>query len=326
MYVKIGTRVLENSSKISVKVKDKPVRTKKPIIHVDSFQQEEQLGVVNWSSPRNPFQTKSKQPKTLVQVFISIAGALLIGTVMGFSVLSLFFSNSIHSTNSIDDHLPAPIVKTPQHPKHADTSVKTSVVSLPTLHVLLLQAGNYHLKSSATKVADQYRTDGFAAVMSNRPPYRIFLGVAGSKADAHLLAKRYTNKGISVYVKELSLSTTGKNVANYISVLQKGNSLFTQLQGLSLKVIKNPGKLNVSTETLLKEQYAFMQASKLPTSYPVEVRVAMLELSRGLDQAVQGLNEYAKHPNATLAWFIQEGLVRYATGYEQLSYTISQNQ
>jgi stage II sporulation protein B len=317
MEVKIGKKRVQKkiSTTIDSKKEMDPNKWRKAVTQSPL---KESADIIDWSSSGKPFSNgKPEKNRPLMQIVISIAGALLIGTVMGISVLSLFFPDqTTHSINSIDSHLPAPIVKAP--PKKQPAEMKsTAGTTLPTLHVTLLQAGNYQSKSSAVRVADRYRTAGFAAVMSDRAPYRIYLGIASNKADAYQLSKKYLNKGITVYVKEVSMSGIGKDVTKIVSALKIGNELFAKLQQLSVKGIERSGKVQVPA-VLVKKQLAFLKASQISTAYPSDVRLAMTELARGLDQGVQGANELSKHPSATQAWFIQEGLIRYASGYEQL--------
>ncbi|WP_028775487.1 hypothetical protein [Shimazuella kribbensis] len=290
----------------------------------------EDSNVIDWASPSNPFSREKKDKRPLVHLFISIAGALLVGTVMGFSVLTLFFSEHQNANhNSIDAHLPTP---TPEKTPVADRKVsdkkhvvgKPIGISLPVLKVALLQAGNYQLKSSALKVSEQYRTKGFAAVMSDQAPFCIYLGVANNKTAAQQLTKRYAAKGITVYVKEQTFSGEGQKLDGLLETLKIGNQLFEQLQAISVNSITTTSKIAFPSN-IKEQQLRFMKANQKSNVYPPETRDAMIELARGLDQAVQGAMELSKHQNSTLAWFIQEGLVRYATGYEHLLYSLSRN-
>ncbi|MXQ55334.1 SPOR domain-containing protein [Shimazuella alba] len=339
MEVNIGTKVQRKTNKETFQPKvqtkkigksNEPPKSKiKP--RIIPFPLEDmvstQSDVIDWSSPGKPFGSQKKDKRPFVHLFISIAGALLVGTVMGFSVLTLFFSDHPNAnSNTIDAHLPAPSEKTPAANKQIDqksATIKPTSMNIPALHVSVLQAGNYQSKSSATAVAKKYRTKGFAAVMSDQAPYRIYLGVAANKKDAQKLTKRYAEKGITVYIKEQSLSGKAPEIADLIQTLKIGNQLFTQLQAISVASITNPEKAQIPANLKAKQQ-AFMKANQKSNAYSNEIRAAMIELARGLDQAVQGADELSKHQSTAFAWFVQEGLVRYTTGYEQLIYALSQ--
>jgi hypothetical protein len=319
--IKVQTKKVGKSTEF--KAKSKP-RTIPFTIETDNN------SVIDWASPSNPFAREKKDKKPLVHLFISIAGALLVGTVMGFSVLTLFFSD--HQTannNSIDAHLPTS-EKAPVSDQKAGTDKKKRIVgkqteiSLPVLKVALLQAGTYQSKGSALKVSEQYRTKGFAAVMSDQAPFRIYLGVANNRTAAQQMTKRYAAKGITVYVKEQTFSGRGEKLDGLLETLKIGNALFEQLQAISVNHITTKTKIDFSSN-LKEQQLRFMKANQKSNEYPPATRAAMIELARGLDQAVQGAMELSKHQNPTFAWFVQEGLVRYVTGYEDLLYSMSRN-
>jgi hypothetical protein len=335
MEVNIGKKVQRKPLRPKIETKKvgkkNPAPKSKAKPRVIPFPVEEVMAkgseLIDWASPGKLFGMKKKDRRPLVHIFISIAGAILVGTVMGFSVLALFFSErpNASNTNTIDVHLPKPAVESST--KEKVTPKKTVPVkpamSIPELHVSLLQAGNYQSKSSANRVAEQYRTKGFAAVMSNQSPYRIYLGVAPDKTDANLLSKRYQAKGIKVYIKEQSYAGKRAEVKNLAATLKLGNELFHDLQALSVASITKSTKVQIPKDLTAKQQ-AFMKAAQTSPAYSPEIRAAMVELTRGLDQAVSGADGLSKHQNATLAWFVQEGLVRYATGYEHLLYVLSQ--
>lgn len=318
--------------KIKVQTKKIGKSETKPKVnpHIIPFPvEEEKRDIIDWSSPGKPFGQEKKEKRAFVHIFISIAGAILVGTVMGFSVLALFFSDHPNTnTKSIDAHLPKTSEKSPvdqDQKKQKPAAVVPANIQLPVLQVSLIQAGNYQSKSSATKVAEQYRTKGFAAVMSDQAPFRIYLGVATNKTNAQQLAKRYAAKGITVYVKNQTLTGKVPKLEGLMDTLKIGNQLFAQLQTISLQgITKSQHKIQLPSD-LKEKQFVFMKANQKSTAYPAETRAAMMELARGLDQAVQGAVELSKHPNATLAWFIQEGLVRYTTGYEHLLYSLKKS-
>jgi stage II sporulation protein B len=313
MEIKIGSKthprrpIYVQTTKIRKSLESKPRIS--PIIQTDD--------VIDWASPGKPFaRVEKKQSRPLLQLCISIAGALLIGTVMGFAVLALFFSDQNATNHSIAAHV------SEQQKKPA--AISQQLLTLPKLQVFFLQAGNYQSKASATKMVETYRTKGFAAVMSAQAPYRIYLGVAADKTMAQQMADKYKQQGISVYIKQQTLQGQGKKLAGLLDTLQIGNQLFNDLQTISTAKLAADKTTPLPTD-LSQRQQAFMKANQLSNGYPTEVQTAMVKLARGLDQAIQGAEELQKHQNDTLAWFIQEGLIRYATGYEYLLAALIEN-
>lgn len=123
--------------------------------------------VTNWGS-RNPYLHRSESliRKEFVRFSISICTAVLVGVVMGLSILSLFFSNHTNrSDNAIDSHLPR-------------TKLENRVTALPRLHIVMLQAGTFSEEDGAQKAVEKLRAQGIGAVMSYGSPFRVFFGTS----------------------------------------------------------------------------------------------------------------------------------------------------
>jgi hypothetical protein len=72
-------------------------------------------------------------------LILSIIGAIVLGTLMGMTVLSTFFSGDAVQTRTIDSHLKT----TPSDMESGQVSHKPgTAVPLPSLQAVLLQAGS----------------------------------------------------------------------------------------------------------------------------------------------------------------------------------------
>lgn len=302
------------------------------------FQTEEpkKKDVIEWGSPGNPFLSKRKWRKktdsnNLTQLLLSIGGAILVGTVMGFSVLNLFFSDdSTHSSSSIDDHLPDSNV-TQVKKEHSSTGSGSSTagtsVPLPALQVVMLQAGNYSEKAGAQKMVQNYRTQGLAAVMSQQAPYRIFLGVGMNRDDALKLSAIYQKQDVDVYLKEIKIQGhVQKEQSDKLStIISTGHKLVQELGEASVRDIKSDSSQAPAftfQPSMINQYQQFVTKSQtMEASLPEPAKESLAEMIRALDQAVQSGQEAQKNPSQALLWQIQEGLVRYVTAYEQLVQT-----
>ncbi|WP_165875722.1 SPOR domain-containing protein [Hazenella coriacea] len=301
------------------------------------FQMDDSMNkeVIEWASPHNPFskqRRKQRKPNAsgAVQLLIAIGGAIIVGTIMGFSILSLFFSDdSSHSDRSIDAHLPPKqVTKTNQESPGTSTRVKTGKLVFPELKTVMIQAGNFSEKTGAQKTVQTYRTQGLAAVMSEQSPYRIFLGMGLSRDEALKLSAIYQEKDIPVYLKELNISGATPSLPYEVSVqlpqaLQQGNRIFIELGQASVQEIQVRSQ-QAQTPFKFKEEW-LEQHKKFVTEIqmvenllPVEAQESLTGMSRALDQAIQSGQEAKNNPSQALLWQIQEGLVRYAISYDQL--------
>ncbi|MGA8941455.1 MAG: SPOR domain-containing protein [Thermoactinomyces sp.] len=295
--------------------------------------QKKKKQVVKWASPTNPSKhrkTGTKNMSRIGQIILSALAALIIGTVMGFSVLNLFFAeNSTHSSRSIDDHLqlPSPAAEK-RNPVHETTAPSQP---LPILEAVMLQAGNFSEKTGAEKMVKEYRAKGLAAVMSEQAPYRIYLGLAPDRDLALKLSAIYHKQDVSVYLKDVQLrgETTLKPEV-YVRLnqaLKLGNSLFQKLSARSAQMIGSDGSDKEPsfemTEELTRDYQQFVvQAQPFKNHLSSETGQILDQMIQAMDQAIQSGTAFQKNPGQALLWQMQEGLTRYMAAYEQLLQTL----
>ncbi len=291
--------------------------------------QKKKKRVVEWASPNNPFKhrrTGAKNNSRIWQIILSVLAALIIGTVMGFSVLNLFFAeNSTHSSRSIDDHLQLPSPAAEKRDQVHETTASSQ--PLPALQAVMLQAGNFSEKAGAEKMVKEYRAKGLAAVMSEQAPYRIYLGLAPNRDLALKLSAIYHKQDVSVYLKDVQLNgETSLEPEIYTPVnraLKLGNGLFQKLSAQSAQTIgataSDKAQSFEITEELTKDYQQFVvQTQPAKNHLPAEARQALDRMIQSLDQAVQSETAFSKKPSQALLWQMQEGLARYLAAYEQL--------
>lgn len=290
--------------------------------------------IVEWSSPNNPFVQKRFRvpPRAAIgQLLLSIVAAILVGLVMGFSILRIFFlENASHSARSIDDHLPKQNVvveKPPIGQKDVKEAAKESGIPLPSLRVVMLQAGHFQSKQHAQKKVNEYRLQGLAAVMSEDPPYRIFLGLGLTRDDALKLSAIYQKKEVEVFLKEWQAKGHSpqnmKGKEKLIPLLESGYRLMQQLGKASVANIQsNPERKApaFAFQTIWEKEYRQIVTDyrSLEKVLSPSLKDALSQCIAALDLAIQSGVTAHNRANPVLMWQIQEGLVRYALAYEQV--------
>jgi len=258
-------------------------------------------------------------------LILSIFGAVVLGTLMGMTLLSTFFSGDSVQTRTIDSHLKT----TPSDLESGKVSHKPgTAVRLPSLQAVLLQAGSYSEKKGAQQTVEDLRSDGWAAVMTPDPPHRIYLGVGMNRDDALKLSVLYQKRNIQVYLKDWAVRGDGVRIPEKQARLskemtvfaEKGRGLFQRLGQQTVSHLQSDNTVKAfSGMTDLQKQYqAFViQGTQLEAKLPKQAKSAALGMMQALDLAVQGAEEARKNPSSALIWQIQEGLVRYVLAYEQ---------
>ena len=285
--------------------------------------------VIQWASPNNPFRHKrtgkKKRNNPAWQMICSAGAALVIGTIMGLSVLNLFFNeNATFSNRTIDSHLnPPPDAGEKETPLPEPTDRSQA---LPPLQTVMLQAGSYEEKAGAEKAMNQFRVKGLAAVMSEQAPYRIYLGLAPDRDLALKLSAIYQEQDVSVYLKEVRLqgeAALDPEVNQALpDTLKQGNHLVQQLSSLSAGAIRGTAQqetpLKVPGDLSEQFQSFVVQMQSVKGKLPGDAKESADRMIQALDQAVQSGLAAQKNPGQALLWQMQEGLIRYTVGYEKL--------
>ncbi|SDY80086.1 hypothetical protein [Thermoactinomyces sp. DSM 45892] len=289
---------------------------------VFSIEDDRESEIIEWSSPhtppRNPKKRRFNWKKTWLQIVLSIVGATVLGSIMGVSVLSLFFSEEKRSTNSIDSHL------TPKSDSKQETPVQGDPNHFPELPFILMETGGYGDASAAQKGVFELRAKGFASVLSFANPDRIFVGMTIDEKQAGQLSNFLKQKGIPVSSKKVQSSQkeTKKQIDSSLqSFIHLGNEMVQEMTPLTVAQLtssKEPPPFPFKAEYLEKHRKLLTDGQAIATSLPQTSKNYLSEMIRGIDQSVQAAEEAQKNPNTALLWMIQEGLVRYSTSYQQL--------
>ncbi len=272
-------------------------------------------------SKRPGFAQRWRQPMGMM--LLSVGAALVLGTIMGFSILSLFFSDDpVLSSRSIDSHLE----RNPS-PGGESASKRQDLFSLPDLKAVLIQGGSFTEKERAQQTIQSHRSKGRAAVMTDTSPHRIFWGVANNRDDALKLSVTYEKEKADVYLKDLHVKGdqvrlpegATREVEKELSRFVKdGHQIFRRLAESTTSFLGSASSSRFSDPTHLEKTHRRMMeaGTRLEKQLPSGTRSPLQDMMMAADQALQSAREARQNPSAALAWQTQEGLVRYALAYE----------
>lgn len=264
-------------------------------------------GVSYWrSTASQPVKRKKirRNKKEILSILISIIGAIFVGIIMGASILSIFFTNEpTYSKNSIDSHLYSPN----KEPKQI----------LKPFRVYLLQAGIFHHREGAEAKLRSYKEQGLPAVMSMKPPFRIYVGVSVDREEAISLARDIQKKGIKVYIREQSFPPQPKQ-SSLATVLHQSQSVFRALSHYSIQGLSQASDSSEFVPQIEKKyQQLLQQAQKIQHQLSKQERDQMTKMFQSLGQAVQ-IAKTQKQLNPVFLWKIQAELLQHVNRYELL--------
>lgn len=130
---------------------EESIRSRFPLVF-STYEEQWDEGI-GWRSPSSPLHSRRNRVSLFSGwpagwLILSIIGAIVLGTLMGMTLLSTFFSGDAVHTRTIDSHLKS----TPSDLENGKVSQKPgAAVSLPSLQAVLLQAGSYSEKRERNK-------------------------------------------------------------------------------------------------------------------------------------------------------------------------------
>ncbi|MGF7086988.1 acyl-CoA-binding protein [Kroppenstedtia sanguinis] len=298
---------------------------------------------IGWGSPysgRRP--RKGGEDKRLRSILVAVSSAVLLGILMGGLILNLFFSEEPDlSTRSIDSHMRRGPVdaeesraqesKAQVEEKKQASKKKSSAKSLqlPVLQAVLVQGGNFKEKAGALETVRKYRSEGWAAVTTEDPPYRIYHGVGLDREASRKLTEVLEKKDSKTYVKSVQLgkgaiprsSIPDSHGKNLVTWLNHGHQVF-QLLGKKTAEGLVSEKKEVSLEPVWSEvlqhyNRLVQTAPQLEKGIPAKAKPQLVQMVRGMDQVVQSGQTNPKQLESAMLWQMQEGLIRYALAYEK---------
>ncbi|PTX59388.1 hypothetical protein C8P63_11284 [Melghirimyces profundicolus] len=293
--------------------------------------------LIGWGSPYSGRKRGRKKEGRIRSVITAVAGAVLLGGLMGLVTMTLFFSDDADFSNrTIDSHLremPSDVEKSgigkEGQEKSEEKAGEEKGYRLPELTAVLIQGGTFEKRSGALETVRKKRSEGRAAVSTEESPFRIYRGIAMEEKEARTVAALLKEKGEEIQLKKVAiadkpLSLSGvsreKSRQDISGLIKKGHHVFRLMGEKSAEGLRNQG--SVSLEPVWQEVFqnysdVAQTAPELEKVIPHRAKPHLVQMVRGLDQVVQNSRGYQKEPGTATFWQIQEGLVRYALAYEK---------
>ncbi len=275
----------------------------------------------------------SRRPSYWWKFALSVAGALVIGVLLGYVALSFFNGGSagtgpVSTTGS--NVAQEQTVGIPDSEKAGasgteSTSLNRISVQVAAQRYYLLQYGVFSTSAGAEQAQQELLDAGLAAALDPADGNRVYAGLSPDREQAKLLSSGLKNQGIELYVREVTLPAAeqlafGGNaeaVNNYFSI---SGQLLAELASLSASLLSAaPANAAADTSHVSDLHMQWTEAAKtLEQGVSPAAQRICAELEKSMSQGISALNEYNKNMAKGLLWEVQESMMSFLTGQRQL--------
>lgn len=226
---------------------------------------------------------KDRKAKQFKPIMIATISAIVIGGLLGFTMLKMFggFNDDIQAGG--DGNL-TPAVADAEDNKSEDKPVESSAYTLDPVSAFVLQGGVFSEKSNAEVWADDYEEAGLSSVIwEAESQFYLFAGIAGSKDEAKQAAENLQGYGFDIFVKEWSTGETE------VELTETEHSWLVSFQNLWQETMNS---LN-NAESFSIEQWKTLNADYPEESEKLSGLSSMIkELSGEIETADSGKYQY----------------------------------
>ncbi|MBA2173448.1 SPOR domain-containing protein [Halobacillus locisalis] len=142
-----------------------------------------------------PVPKKKRRPSAIKPILVSTATALLISFGLGFLLLRMFVSLTDETTNG-SESMPVPATST------GSSTEETATIGTSTLDGYVIQAGVFSTEEKATEWKMKLTASAVSSAIWERDgQYYLFVGSAGSEAEANEIADDLSARDVETYVK-----------------------------------------------------------------------------------------------------------------------------
>ncbi|MFD0674367.1 SPOR domain-containing protein [Cohnella sp. GCM10027633] len=266
------------------------------------------------------------------RVILSVAAAIVTGALFGYMVLTLFtgepiFPSKTPETDGTESVLlpsadPSPATSATSLPgTTGDTDVPRSaepngtIAEVPANEAYVLQYGVFKSADSAQLAVAQLQEVGLPAAIDDTDGYRVYAGIASTKAEAELLAAQMPN--IEVYVKPAGGATlllgAGELTEATASYMTKSAALGQLISQLTVSGLQDdlPQPMSADDADALKQASADWQASRTAAGALTGAAKAPADkLGQSLDSALDSLASYGGKPSRYHLWGAQTAVLQ----------------
>ncbi len=274
---------------------------------------------------------------TWTRVFLSVTAAIATGALFGYMVLTLFTgepmfpgnqtegiqttaqagesdaaASSTATTKTNDAVVGAGTVPSPNA---TATEAGKGVAEVPANEVFVLQYGVFRNAESTQLAAAQLKDVGLPAAIDNSDGYRVYAGIASTRAEAELLAAQMPN--IEVYVKTFGGSAlmlgTDERSESLKALLTESAALARLIAQLTVSGLQDelPQPLAQEDADALKQAEIAWRAAKPPAAALTgAVNAPALKLEQSLSSALASLASYGNKTSRYHLWNAQTSIMQ----------------
>ncbi len=204
--------------------------------------------------------------KELNRWLLPLAGAIVIGTLLGIMILSLLAPND----------LPVELKAAGKGDKSADEAGAGTGV-IPSYSAQVIQGGAFSTKETAAEFEKNLHEKGYpAVVMPGSDKAFLFIGIAEGE-DVDAIAETYKQTGQDVYTKAFSVDEQPIGDKKLKQYYEKGLSVHEKLVALTGSALAGkaePGSENDDLEQAYEEWSKFEQSDKTAKAFGVKLNAA----------------------------------------------------
>ncbi|ASA23772.1 SPOR domain-containing protein [Paenibacillus donghaensis] len=289
----------------------------------------------------------TRRPSNIWKFAVSVTGALGIGLLLGYMVLSLFSGGNTDggAGAAIAGTLAAvdPAAGTAEGggegaeaadpagagtsglplEETADPAAGRIGVQVGAQSYYLLQYGVFSTPAGAEQAKQELLAAGLAASLDPADGNRVYAGLSPDREQAKLLSSGLKNEGIELYVREVALPAaeqlrfggTAATVSGYFAV---SGELLSELSSQSAALLAGgPGTTDTAAVSDLHLQWS-ESVKALEQGLPAEAQAVCAELEKAVSRGISALTEYNKNKAQGLLWEVQEAMMSFLEGQKQL--------
>lgn len=273
---------------------------------------------------------------TWTRVFLSVTAAIATGALFGYMVLTLFTGEPMFPGKQASEGIPTTsqsgtpdaLASTALAPKASDPVVDVgaapnpnvsddnkALAEVPAKEAFVLQYGVFRNAESTHLAAEQLKDVGLPAAIDEADGYRVYAGIASTRAEAELLAAQMPN--IEVYIKPLGATALLLDGNEHSDKLQafmtESASLARLIAQLTVGGLQDelPQQLAQEDADALRRTESAWKAAKLPQGVLTgTANAGALKLEQALDAALASLASYVNKTSRYHLWSAQTAIVQ----------------
>ena len=274
-----------------------------------------------------------------LKVTASLAGALLVGGMLGYYVLTLFNGSSVKDDAAPTGSSGAAIVQTDpvkegaSAPDSASTGGDSAAaaaqanVSIPEKTFVLLQNGKFTTADTADSAAKALDGGGYAAATETGDSYFVYAGIAGDRESARILENKLKASRFDVYAKEYKLPALSRvewngDTAPLEAYLAETNRVAQMMAGLTLVHLdeESATPLDATSLAAIKKSHQTwtQKAAAVKAGAPESAKPLLQKMDNAVNTAEKSLEAYSKNPSTSLLNQAQANLMACILAEHQL--------